>query len=225
MRAEWFPSPWALCAVGALVGHTLIDGLLPLPHLGWWALAVAAACSLIGGSMAGLLLGGRLLPSDPPGGGRALALVLVVLVAAAAVRAPETPPAVLWTAVPGVMWRHLPWLLTIAAAAVPGVAPSLALRDGETLHDARLRRACGYWLSAWGPVFVALVLLAWRGWAGPIFWGLALVLPLAPLLCSLGVRLDEADLHRRGTRLRLAAVSCCASLPLLAAGVLREMTA
>jgi len=208
--------------VGALAGHAALDWLGDDP-VGPAALGAAALVAVVGGTAAALLLGSRLEPAEQRGGGRALAAVLVVLVGLSfAHGVPASSPA-LWTSIGAVLIRVAPWALALAVVPAIGTLPDLSLGPRETSHDARLRRAASYWLTAWGAPATAMMLLMWRGWTGLPYWTLALLLPLAPLLMTLGVRIGEVDLLSRAVRIRVAAVSWIATLPALAAGVAREM--
>jgi hypothetical protein len=220
---EPFGLTWGLCACGALAGHCALDWLPSVEPVGPAALGAAALFAAVGGTAAGFLLGGRLEPPEQRGGGRALAVVLVALVALAFTHGPPPASAELGGAVVSVLLRSAPWALVLALVPAIGTIPDLTLGRGETSHDARLRRAASYWLTAWGAPGTALMILMMRGWIGLPYWVLALLLPLAPLLMTLGVRIGEVDLLNRSARVRLAAVSWIATLPVLVAGVAREM--
>jgi hypothetical protein len=214
---------WGLCASGALAGHGALDLLPTVDPIGPAALVAAALSALVGGTAAGLLLGPRLEPPEQRGGGRALAVVLIGLVALSFAHRPLPVSAELGSAVLSVVLRSAPWALALALVPIIGTIPDLTLGRRETSHDARLRRATSYWFTAWGAPATALMMLMMRGWTGLPFWVLALLVPLAPLLMTFGVRVGEVDLLSRSARIRLAAVSWIATLPVLAVGVAREM--
>ena len=216
---------WGLCACGSLAGHLILDLAPEVPPLGPAGLALAAGVAAIGGTAAALLLGPRLEPPEQAGGGWMLIFALIVLgggtFAFPALAVPDT----FWGPSLGAVLRLAPWLGVLAIPPLVGSLPDLSLNPEESSHDARLRRAIGYWMTAWGAPLAAMVLLVPRPGGGLLFWGFALCLPLAPLLVTFGIRLGEVDLLSRSTRARFGAVSWLATIPALVAGLLREMTA
>ncbi len=214
---------WGLCATGALAGHGALDWLPMVEPVGPTALGAAALSAAVGGTAAGFLLGPRLEPPEQRGGGRAVAVVLIGLVALTFAHRPPPVSAELGSAVLSVVLRSAPWALALAVVPIIGTIPDLTLGRRETSHDARLRWATSYWFTAWGAPATALMMLMMRGWTGLPFWFLALLLPLAPLLMTFGVRVGEVDLLTRSARIRLATVSWIATLPVLATGAAREM--
>lgn len=215
---------WGLCACGSLTGHLLLDLTPDIPPLGPAGLALAALLACIGGTTAALLLGSRLQPPEQAGGGRMLLLALLVLGAATFLYPLLTVPRSFWAPSLSALVRLAPWLAVLAIPPVIGSLPNLELGPKETSHDARLRRAIAYWMTAWGAPLAAMTLLLPRPGGGLLYWIVALCIPMAPLLITFGVRLGEVDLLSRATRARLAAVSFVATIPVLAAGLLREMT-
>ncbi len=216
---------WGLCACGSLGGHLVLDLAPDIPPLGPAGLALAAGIAAIAGTLAALLLGPRLEPPEQTGGGRMLILVLGVLGGATFAFPVLAVPGTFWGPSLGAVVRLAPWLALLAIPPLVGSLPDLGLNPGESSHDARLRRAIAYWMTAWGAPLAAMTLLVPRAGGGLLFWTLALCLPLAPLLITFGIRLGEVDLLSRPTRARLGAVSWLATIPVLIAGLLREMTA
>jgi hypothetical protein len=225
MRGETL-EPFALCwglAFAATTGaHVVLDHLGARPPAGGWALVAAALAAATAGSAAGALLGARLEPPDLPGGGRLLLLSCLAVAVVASLDWPAIPLAPWFDAVSEPLIARARWLPLLALVALPGVAPALTLQPDETLHDARFRRACGYWLSACTPPAAAIVMLVGRG-SHPLAWLVALGLPAALLLGALGVRMRLEAFHERGPRLRLALVSITATTVWVTIGTMRGL--
>ncbi len=211
-----------LTYIGAVVSGLLLDHLVGPPLLGPWAIAVGAATGGVVGGVAALLFGHRLEPPDVGGGGRALAAVATAVTVAAALHPAELPPAAFWGSAPAALLHRWWWPALMAAAPLPALIPSLALAPGETLHESRLRRASAAWFCGGGPPAVAALLALGTG-GDPALWTAALAGPLALVVGALAVRIREDDMHRRGTRLRLAAVSWSGATLMLVVAWLREM--
>jgi len=212
---------WGMTYVGVLASQLALEwagGAL----LGLWCLLAAALAALTLGSLAGLLVGPLLEPPDRRGGGWVLLVVALALTGAAWIGRPALPPAGFWGAVPHLLATRAWWLLVLLAVAGLTLLPRLTLREGEPFEHGRLRRALAFWLAASLPPLAALVLIG----PGPLwleYWFLALILPHGLLLGTLGVRLPEASLPRRGVRARLVGVSWTGTVLLLCGGFMREM--
>ena len=193
---------------------------LTATELGFLGLAAAAAFALLVGSTAGLLLGRFLDPPDFPGGGRATLVAIAAVVLAVVIR-PSSPAEVPWTAWANGLLGRLWWAPVLAVASLPTALLGLRLGPDEPFADGRFRRAAGFWLAAGGAPLVAALLVTHDNGPGPEL--LTLLLPLTLLLGAFGVRIRETELHRRVSRLRLAAVSWLATLAILAVETLREL--
>jgi len=199
----------------------LLDQLGARPTAGGWALVLATTVAVLVGTPAAALLGRHLEAPDLPGGGRLLLLACAAVAVLAALDWPRLPPAAWWSTVADVAAARARWLPLLLVVAVPGVAPTLALGPDETLHDARFRRACGYWLAAWAAPVTATVALVTAG-SHPMAWLVGLG-PMVLLLGALGVRMRLEAFHARGPRLRLALVAITGTALLVAVGTARGL--
>ncbi len=220
-RLEPFLLCWGITYLGVQAGQLALewrDG----PLLGPWSAALALGAAATVGSLAAALLGSRLEPPDRRGGAWVLGLAAVVATGAGWAFRPAPPPAEFWSAMPGVVVHRAWWIAALGGVAALSLLPRLAYPAGAPFEHGRLHRALGFWLAAAGPPVAALVLL--RAFPlGLANWFWALLLPHGLLLATLGVRVEERRLNRRGTRARLAGVSWATTVLLLCGGFLREL--
>ncbi len=218
-KLEPFLLGWGVSFVGMAAVLCLQDWLTA-GEMGLAALAAAALFALLVGSAAGLLLGRLLDPPDFGGGGRAILVASAAVVLAVALR-PSIPADVPWDAWAGVQLERLWWIPVLAVASAPTALLGLRLGPDEPFADGRFRRAAGFWLAAGGAPLMGTLLWAGSDGIGPVV--VTLLVPLTLLLGAFGVRIHETELHRRTSRLRLAAVSGLATVAVLAVESMREL--
>ena len=223
-RAEPYLLGWGLAFCGAAGVHAALDWLTPATPFGPLALAGAVITAAVVGSVSAAGLGRHFEAADLPNGGRVLAVCCVMLATALLLAHPTPLPGPYLEALAGALRDRLIFAPVVLAATLPTILPRLALGENEALTDGRFRRALGYWLAVATPPAAALVLLRPTG-ASIVYWPLLLIVPLAPLLGGLGVRIAEERLHHRQTRWTLALVSALATLFALALGTARELAA
>jgi len=209
---------WGVCFSGVAVAHLALDGLTPMTRMGSFSLVAALVAALTVGTAAALLLGDQLEPPDLAGGGLVLAAAVSAALAAGFLLRAAWPPWPFWQVYGHVLLQRLPWAPLLLAAILPAVLLRLDLGEDEPFFDGRLRRACGYWLAAWAPPIVPLVLLRSNG---TIVW--LVTVPCALLLGVLGVRMREGAFHDRRARGRLGLVSAIGTAVFVALGTVREL--